>query len=134
MPGYYFHKFHQPGLNSTKCAVQAALNYEEILSGEPAIAQKADYTLAQHIMQTEREAVLCQSFHRAAVSSSAGGSFRQPLVLGVVGEAHIEGIAELWEHDRWQSIVGKGSKGKELLKVLHTSCSRHASVVAMAHR
>ncbi|CAL5227715.1 g10725 [Coccomyxa viridis] len=90
---------------------QAALNYEESLSGQPAIAQRADYTLAQHIMQTEREAVLCQSLHKAANSRAAGQAFRQPLVVGVVGEAHLEGIAELWENSRWQGVLDKIHEG-----------------------
>ena len=96
--------------------VQAALNYEESLSGQPAIAQRADYTLAQHIMQTEREAVLCQSLHKAANSRAAGQAFRQPLVVGVVGEAHLEGIAELWENSRWQGVLDKIHEGEQLCK------------------
>ena len=94
--------------------MQAALNYEENLSGQPAIAQRADYTLAQHIMQTEREAVLCQSLHRAASSRAAGQAFRQPLVVGVIGEAHLEGIAELWQDGKWQAVLDEIQQGEEL--------------------
>lgn len=102
--------------------MQAALNYEEILSGKPAIPPRAQYTLAQHIMQTEREAVLCQSMHSCAASAAkAGARFRQPMVVGVVGEAHVEGIAELWEHGKWQSVLAEAEEdargGKPLMTI-----------------
>ena len=93
--------------------LQAALNYKEILSGQPAIAKKADYTLSQHIMQTEREAVMCQSLHNAAAVSAAESTFRQPVVVGVVGEAHIEGIAQMWEGDKWRAIVDSTVTGEK---------------------
>lgn len=94
--------------------MQAALNYKEMLTGQPAIPRKADYTLAQHIMQTEREAVLCQSLHRAASSPAADQTFRRPLVVGVVGEAHLEGIAELWQNERWQDMLHEVHTGVRL--------------------
>ena len=94
--------------------MQAVLNYEEILTGQPAIPRKADYTLAQHIMQTEREAVLCQSLHRATSRPAAGQTFRRPLVVGVVGEAHLEGIAELWQNERWQDVLHEVHTGARL--------------------
>jgi hypothetical protein len=103
--------------------VQAVLNYEELLSGKPAIPPRAHYTLAQHIMQTEREAVLCQSImHSCAASAAkAGARFRRPLIVGVVGEAHVEGIAELWEHGKWQSVLaeaeGDARGGKPLMMI-----------------
>ncbi len=96
--------------------MQAALNYEENLSGQPAIAQRADYTLAQHIMQTEREAVLCHSLHRAASSRAEGQAFRQPLVVGVIGEAHLEGVAELWESGKWQGVLDDVQRGEDLCR------------------
>ena len=98
--------------------LQAALNYKEILSGQPAIAKKAAYTLSQHIMQIEREAVLCQSLHNAAAVPAGKSTFRQPVVVGVVGEAHIEGIAQMWEGNKWRAIIdgtGGGEKYAELL-------------------
>ena len=98
--------------------LQAALNYKEILSGQPAIARKADYTLTQHVMQTEREATLCQSLHNAAAVPAGKGTFRQPVVVGVVGEAHIEGIAQMWEGNKWRAILdgtGRGEKHAEHL-------------------
>ncbi len=86
--------------------MQAALNYEEILSGKPAIPPRAQYTHAQYIIHTEREAVLCQSLHSCGASAAkAAARSRQPLVVGVVGEAHVEGIGKLWEHGKWQSIL-----------------------------
>ena len=94
--------------------MQATLNYKEIMTGQPAIPRKADYTLAQHIMQTEREAVLCQSLHRAASSPAAGQTFRRSLVVGVVGEAHLEGIAELWQNKRWQDMLQEVHTGARL--------------------
>lgn len=102
--------------------MQAVLNYEELLSGKPAILPRAHYTLAQHIMQTEREAVLCQSMHSCAASAAeAGACFRRPLIVGVVGEAHVEGIAELWEHGKWQSVLaeaeGDARGGKPLMMI-----------------
>ena len=100
----------------TECSsypLQAALNYKEILSGQPAIARKADFTLSQHIMQTEREAVLCQSLHNAAAVPAGKGTFRQPVVVGVVGEAHIEGIAEMWEGNKWRAIIDDTGRGKK---------------------
>lgn len=98
----------------TAVRAQAGLNYKESLSGQPAIAQRADYTLAQHIMQTEREAVMCQSLHRAAGSHAAGLNFRQPLVVGVVGEAHLEGIAQLWQEGEWQQVLDSVQQGADL--------------------
>ena len=93
---------------------QAALNYEESLSGQPAIPQRADYTMAQHIMQTEREAVLCQSLYEAASSPAAGRAFRQPLVVGVVGEAHLEGLAGLWQDEGWRAVLDNAQQGAVL--------------------
>ena len=104
---------------------QAALNYEESLSGQPAVAERAEYTLAQHIMQTEREAVLCQSLHKAAGSHATFQRFRQPLVVGVVGEAHLEGIAGLWQDEKWQQALASVQQGAELCEdpaqMTHTS-------------
>ena len=100
----------------TECSsylLQAALNYKEILSGQPAIAKKADYTLSQHIMQTEREAIMCQSLHNAAAVPVGNSAFRQPVVVGVVGEAHIEGIAQMWEGNKWRAIIDGTGRGEE---------------------
>ena len=55
--------------------------------------------------------MLCQSLHRAAGTHAAGLHFRQPLVVGVVGEAHLEGIAELWQTGEWQYILDSTQGG-----------------------
>ena len=83
------------------------------MSGQPAIARKADYTLSQHIMQTEREAILCQSLHNAAAVPAGKDTFRQPAVVGVVGEAHIEGIAQMWEGSKWRAIIDGAGQGEK---------------------
>ena len=105
-----------PDILLTAVGVQAALNYEESLSGQPAVAQRAEHTLAQHIMQTEREAVLCQYLHKAAGSHAASQRFARPLVVGVVGEAHLEGIAGLWQDGKWQEALASAQQGAKPCK------------------
>ena len=94
------------------------------MSGQPASARKADYTLAQHIMHTEREAVMCQSLHNAAAGRAAERGFRQPLVVGVVGEAHLEGLAQMWEGNKWRAILDNTDRGEDYAE--HPACGQPA--------
>ena len=48
---------------------QAALNYEEAVTGRPAVAPLGQRTCVEHILLTQRDATLCASLAAAASSS-----------------------------------------------------------------
>lgn len=92
--------------------MQSALNYEEMVSGRPAVVPPAQRGCVEHILLTERDAVLCQSLTEAAKAQRPSSKpWQRPLVVGAVGEAHLEGIAELWQDNRWRDVVQKFNTG-----------------------
>lgn len=95
----------------TRClyGVQSALNYEEMVSGRPAVAPFNARTCVEHILLTERDACLCRSLAQAVASRPAG--YQRPLVVGAVGEAHLEGIARMWDRQDWLEVLAQGDAG-----------------------
>lgn len=99
--------------------MQSALNYEEMVSGRPAVVPLGQRGCVEHILLTERDAVLCQSLAHAAAAQRPGAQFlRRPLVVGAVGEAHIEGIAELWVGRKWQDVLQEVAVGERFSLLL----------------
>lgn len=78
------------------------------MSGRPAVAPLATRGCVEHILLTERDAVLCRSLAQAARAQNPSA---RPLVVGAVGEAHLEGIADLWEGRRWQDVIDEMGTG-----------------------
>ncbi len=106
--------------------MQSALNYEEMVSGRPAVVPPAQRGCVEHILLTERDAVLCQSLADACHSQRPNSKpWQRPLVVGAVGEAHLEGIAELWQDNRWRDVV-KELKIGVFLRLLHVCACSYA--------
>ena len=100
------------GCCDSVCPVQSALNYEEMVSGRPAVAPLAQRGCVEHILLTERDAVLCRSLaHAAEAQQPSTKPWQRQLVVGAVGEAHLEGIAALWEGHRWQDVLNEMDSG-----------------------
>ena len=109
----------QPTLNRRPeqgVCLQSALNYEEMVSGRPAVVPPAQRNCVEDILLTERDAVLCRSLAEAAHAQRPSSKpWQRPLVVGAVGEAHLEGIADLWQDDRWREVVQDLDSGGELM-------------------
>jgi hypothetical protein len=102
----------------TSCA-QAVLNYAEMLTGRPAVAPLGRRTPVEAVLLTQRDAALCASVAAAAAGaavaarmgkverggSAQAGGLRRPAVVGVLGEAHLQGVLELWQGARWQGVL-----------------------------
>ncbi|CAL8462413.1 g1946 [Coccomyxa elongata] len=94
--------------------LQSVLNYEEMVSGRPAVVPPAQRGCVEHILLTERDAVLCQSLAEAAHAQRPNSKpWQRSLVVGAVGEAHLEGIAELWQDSRWRDVVKELNTGSK---------------------
>ena len=100
---------------------QAVLNYQEMLTGRPAVAPLGRRNAVESVLLTQRDATLCSSISAAAAACAqsqqspaapaaarrelpGSSRFRQPSVVAV-GEAHLQGVLQLWQGDRWRQAL-----------------------------
>lgn len=76
------------------------------------MAPLAQRGCVEHILLTERDAVLCRSLaHAAQAQQPSAKPWQRQLVVGAVGEAHMEGIADLWDGQRWRDVLADMDTG-----------------------
>ena len=110
-------------LRYTQTCTQAVLNYEEMLTGRPAVAPLGRRTSVEAVLLTQRDAALCASMAAAAAGAAAGGLGgpsggesakagvpRRPAVVGVLGEAHLQGVLQLWQGARWREVLREAAE------------------------
>lgn len=78
-------------------ALKSALNYHELAT---LMTPPTSGGLVEHIMITERDAVLLSSLHDASLAAGPGAT-----VVGVVGASHLAGMRHLWASDSWRALV-----------------------------
>eukprot|EP00873_Tetraselmis_striata_P027661 jgi/Tetstr1/447925/TSEL_035233.t2 len=79
-------------------ADQSAANYLEMINGSP--PPVTEYKVFTQVMMAEREAVLCSAMADAAAKSGPGSC-----VVGVVGNAHMDGMQRMWHSGQWRPML-----------------------------
>lgn len=90
-------------LYNCACAAQVCINYSDMLGQPLQHTSLKAAALVHHIHISERDAMITESIQQAASRHSS------ETVVGVVGEDHLQGIAECWETSPVQFLLKTAS-------------------------